>query len=355
MIYTIVQIIIALILIALMGILAYGIYNKNARDIVLDAMKPRTVKKKTKIIDGVFAYDKKAVFNTTDASMGTYVDVNPSINQKGGAVYTYNFWLFMPESTVTSDDKTLTLFNKGSSEMIKYKSEFRCKTNITNSASQPDGWFLIKNPLVRVDYKSNKIEAIIVEFNSIGKPDVYHSGANMADMNCSSSDHVQFDQNLFGIKELSDRTDLLDKWNMITIVVSETTPEPNSVFVSENQVIVKLYLNGYQYLDKNGEIVLSEQSYSTAIKSNRGNLILNPGYKDNAVNAHPNIKHQDSKVAISDLTYFNYTLTDEEIINLFKQGCNKKTALIPSDTNFDSVSYEQSKLELKSMNNPTAL
>ena len=345
MIYTIIQIIIALIVIFLMGIIAYGIYNKNAQEVALDIFKPHTVKKKTTIIDGVFPYEQRAIFNTTDASNGTYIDVNPSVNQAGGAVYTYNFWLFIPEAAEGNKDKTLVLFTKGSSEIIKYKSPFRCNTS-------SEGWFLVKNPLVRLDYNDNKeVDAIIVEFNSISNPDVYHAGANLADNKCGSSDHVKFDANLFGIKNLSQRKELKNKWNMITIVVSETTAEPNSVFLSSNQVIVKLYLNGYQYLDNNGEIVLDEDSLSTAVKSNSGNLILNPGF----AKTNTYIKPQDKSIAISDLTYFNYTLTEQEIISLFKQGCNKKTALLPSEKNFDSASYNEASLEIKGMLDPKAL
>lgn len=348
MIYTIIQIIIALIVIFLMGIIAYGIYNKNAQEVALDIFKPRTVKKKTKIIDGVFPYEQRAaIFNTTDASNGTYIDVNPSVNQAGGAVYTYNFWLFIPETADGDKDQTLVLFTKGSSNIIKYKSLFRCNTS-------SEGWFLVKNPLVRLDYNdSKKVDAIIVEFNSISNPDVYHAGANLADNKCGSSDHVNFDANLFGIKNLSKREELKNKWNMITIVVSETTAEPNSVFLSSNQVIVKLYLNGYQYLGNNGEIVLKENSLSTAIKSNSGNLILNPGFSITKTN--PYIKQQDKSIAISDLTYFNYTLTEQEIISLFKQGCNKKPALLPSEKNFDSASYNEASLEIKGMLDPKAL
>ena len=351
MIYTIIQIIIALILIFLMGIIAYGIYNKNAQEMAIDIFKPNTVKKKTKIIDGVFPYEQTAIFNTTDASNGTYVDVNPSVNQAGGAVYTYNFWLFIPETAQGAAqgavDKTLILFTKGSSEIIKYKSPFRCNT------TSGEGWFLVKNPLVRLDYNNeNKVDAIIVEFNSITNPDVYHAGANLADNKCGSRDHVKFDANLFGIKNLSKRKELQNKWNMITIVVSETSAEPNSVFLSSNQVIVKLYLNGYQYLDSNGEVVLNEDSLSTAIKSNRGNLILNPGSDKDSVTS---IRTSDKSIAISDLTYFNYTLTEQEIISLFKQGCNKKTAMLPSEKNFDSLSVNEASLEIKGMQDPKAL
>ena len=344
MLYVLVQIIFAIILIVLMGVLAYGIYNKNAQEMLLDMINPSSIKKSTQIIDGAYEYkgDNSAKFNTTDKTKGTYVDLSPSINQKGGAVYTYNFWLYFPtDATGVDKDKTLVLFNKGSNTLVKYTSSLRCDTI--------ENWFLVKNPLVRLDFNDSKhIDAIVVEFNSIETPDVFHEGANTGDKDCSG-DMVKKDANLIGIKDLATRTDLLEQWNMITIVVSETSPDDN-VFVSSNQALVKLYLNGYAYLNKDGQL----ENKSTAMKTNNSDLHL--GFSgDTTVStiytgAVPN---ESTKVAISDLTYFNYVLEDKEIIDLFKKGCNKATALIPNENEFENAIDKEATLELKAVNNPT--
>jgi hypothetical protein len=345
MLYVLVQIIFAIILIVLMGVLAYGIYNKNAQEMLLDMINPSSIKKSTQIIDGAYEYkgDNSAKFNTTDKTKGTYVDLSPSINQKGGAVYTYNFWLYFPNAAATGvdKDKTLVLFNKGSNTLVKYTSSLRCDTI--------ENWFLVKNPLVRLDFNDSKhIDAIVVEFNSIETPDVFHEGANTGDKDCSG-DMVKKDANLIGIKDLATRTDLLEQWNMITIVVSETSPDDN-VFVSSNQALVKLYLNGYAYLNKDGQL----ENKSTAMKTNNSDLHL--GFSgDTTVStiytgAVPN---ESTKVAISDLTYFNYVLEDKEIIDLFKKGCNKATALIPNEHEFENAIDKEATLELKAVNKPT--
>jgi len=346
MIYVLIQIIIAIILIVLMGVLAYGIYNKNAREILLDIMTPTTIRKKTKILDGVYEYEigKKVTFNTRDKSKGTYVDLSPSINQKGGSVYTYNFWLYFPEAVNNVNDKTLVLFNKGSDQLVKYSSTYRCDTNENN------GWFLVKNPLVRLDIKGTEIDAIIVEFNSIEHPDVFHAGANTGDKICTGN-MVDKDNNLIGIKDLANRKDLRKQWNMITIIVSETSPD-DDVFVSSNQAVVKLYLNGYAYLDKDGE--LAEKS--TAMKVNNSDLHLGTDKLANNNDALPTTKDAPTKVGISDLTYFNYALEDKEIVSLFKEGCKKSTALIPTTSTFDDGPEKtEASLEIKSHNHPKSL
>ena len=352
MIYVLIQIIIAIILIVLMGVLAYGIYNKNAREILLDIMTPTTIRKKTKILDGVYEYTvgKNVTFNTRDKSKGTYVDLSPSINQKGGSVYTYNFWLYFPKTVpIVGANKTLVLFNKGSDQLVKYSSTYRCDT-MSNK-----GWFLVKNPLVRLDTNGDsKIDAIIVEFNSIEHPDVFHAGANTGDKNCTEN-MIEKDNNLIGIKELSSRNDLEKQWNMITIIVSETSPD-DDVFVSSNQAVVKLYLNGYAYLDKDGE--LAEKS--TAMKVNNSDLHIGTKYStsgdNSALPTSTGAGGDATKVGISDLTYFNYALEDKEIVSLFKEGCKKSTALIPTTSTFDDDPEKtEASLEIKSHDNPTSL
>ena len=349
MIYVLIQIIIAIIIIVLMGVLAYGMYNKNAREILLDIITPTTIKKKTQIIDGVYEYKvgEKISFNTRDKSKGTYVDLSPSINQKGGSVYSYNFWLYFPESVKElTSEKKLVLFNNGSHELVKYNSTYRCDTN------DIEGWFLVKNPLVRLDFNGQrKIDAIIVEFNSIQHPDVFHSGANTGDKNCTG-DMVIRDNNLIGIKDLANRQDLRDQWNMITVVVSETSPE-DDVFVSSNQAVVKLYLNGYAYLNKDGELV----DKSTAMKTNNSDLHIGTDKKHSNNNVLTSgSTGASTEVGISDLTYFNYALEDTEIINLFKGGCNKSTALIPTESKFDTdPEATNASLEMKAHTDPKSL
>lgn len=356
MLYILIQVIIAIILVILMGALAYGIYNKNVQELILDIVKPKIIKKKTKILDGLYSYEKEKVkYNTSDKLSGTYIDLSPSINQNGGAVYTYNFWLFMPaNSSICDRNNDLVLFTRGSEKRIKYNSKFTCNTddnnpiNGTTGPNKDNKWFLVKNPLVRLNITEDyKIDQIVVEINSIEHPEVVHEGANQSDIICS--DNKNTNENLFGIKNLKDRKDLHDKWNMITIVVSETNPSDDILF--KNKSIVKLYLNGYKYLTKHGEAIYdSEDSKSTAIRSNKGNLYLNPQTKDTT-----NSGNDCSKIAISDLTYFNYTLEDKDIISLFKEGCKKTPALIPSETQFDSLSVKQAELEKTNQKHPKQL
>lgn len=338
MLYDLLQIIIALIVIVIMGVLAYSIYNNDASVFIEDATKSIVIKKKVKILDGTFAYDtnKTAVINTTFPYYGNYRDIVPSINQKGGAEYTYNFWIYMDtEGNLGSGNsvKTKVLFVKGSDTRIQYLSD-----NKNNCyASETGGWYLVKNPLVRVNIKSGKVSAIVTEFNTIKSVDAVHDSPEK--INCSSSDINQKDLNMFGIYGLEGRTDLHGRWSMITLVVSETNP--NSDIMFRNEAVVKMYLNGYEYFNKTSDAYYSSGSVTTAMRNNSGNLYINPDKTETDY----------SKLAISDLTYFNYALTDEEVISLHKAGFNKNTAAIPQEMDFDKLSsYDASRIETEKSN-----
>ena len=72
--------------------------------------------------------------------------------------------------------------------------------------------------------------------------------------------------------------------------------------------------------------------------------------------ALPTTKDDATEVGISDLTYFNYALEDKEIVSLFKEGCKKSTALIPTTSTFDDGPEKtEASLEIKSHKHPKSL
>lgn len=333
MLYDILQIVIALIVIALMGVIAYSVYNRDTTGFIEDMTKEVIIKKNVKIIDGTMSFDnsKTAVINTSVPFYGNYREIVPSINQKGGAEYSYNFWLYIPDTAETASVQKV-LFLKGSNILTTYNSKY-------NNCHSTSGWYLVKNPLVRVNIDSTqKLDAIVAEFNTIKSPDAVHESPEI--LNCSSSDLNEKDKNLFGIYGLSNRTDLHNNWSMVTLVVSETNPSSDIMF--RNEAVVKMYLNGYEYFNKTGDAFYSGGTVTTAMRNNNGNLYINPNNTQNSLN----------NVAMADLTYFNYALSDEEVIRLHQAGFNKQTASLPQKIEFDNIGGgEAVKLETEKSNN----
>ena len=93
------------------------------------------------------------------------------------------------------------------------------------------------------------------------------------------------------------------------------------------------------------------------MKVNNSDLHIGTEYTNNNNNALPTNGTPDSTdVGISDLTYFNYALEDKEIVSLFKEGCKKSTALIPTTSTFDDGPEKtEASLEIKSHNHPSSL
>lgn len=330
-----VQFISAILIITILGIIAYSIYNKEIQQTLYDMTKPVVIKTKTNIFDGVMPLTAtvKPVYDTVDDSSGTYRNLSPSVNQKGGSEYSYNFWILNNKLKQEAINNSIVLFLRGNNNSVNYKSTYNCM------ASGSKNWFLVKNPLVRLYVNDNsKIESVITEFNSITHPDAFHFNSEKPD--CTSDNHEKKFGNHIGIYGLSKRKELEDKWIMITIVVQETNPSNDILF--RNKGLVKMYLNGFENLNKDVEI---KYDGSTAMKHNQGKLYINPD-PDNPDNSDE--VYNDMNIQMADLSYFNYALSKDEIINLHKSGFNISPAAIPNENTNDLFLTEKASLDLSS-------
>ena len=374
MLNTIIQIILSIFLISIMAFIGYSIYN---REFINSISISNTNKKITKIFSGIFDYSDNSnidieTYNKTDFS---YLDINPSINQNGGAEYSYNFWLFFKPTTlltsglpdvittgesgahisdalidnggyrtisgqITADKKHMqyiVLFYKGESIPIisNITNEYDCNTTETIF----DYPILVKNPLIKI---KNDCTEIIVEFNNINHPDTYNStGAKTIDC-ASDSGYNDRNHNKFGIKNI-DVDKYKEKFNMITVVFQEN-PKIDNIF-NNNKSNCKVYLNGDLKSDKLSNTNSIEDAEiknfkSRAMRSNLSKLHINP----KKINGHISKKTLDDKITeisplqMADLTYYNYALTTSEIKRLYKNGFNKYNATIKKKI---SKSYEK--------------
>lgn len=331
MLNDILQVIISLLLITLLGIYAYSTYNKDVQDMIKEMTTPISVKKRVDVFKGVFSCNATGAYNTRDEISGNFLDIRPSINQNGGAEYSYNFWLYIPEiSGIAADQqlanmKSYVLFVKGSKQKVAYNSPYNCDNFKNNNI-----WYLVKNPLVKVVVNnSHKITSVVVEFNSITFPDAIHASPDQP--TCSSPDiHIQ-QQNSIGIHGIDERGTLANKWIMITIVCKETNPSADILF--QNKAVVSLYLNGFEYLNRNAYVDYSGSVSSTAMRHNIGNLYINPD----------NVGKEILKFA--NLSYFNYAITKDEVLTLYKEGFTKAPAPIPQETSMGPLDYNTSGID----------
>lgn len=320
---TFLQVLIAVLILIVMMVIAFYIYNKEYVDAIQTGS---TLKKKTDIFVGIkdFKSANNEIYNTTDIDSFTYRNLGPAINQHAGAEFTYNFWLFksnaiatepkMNQELIRTDtglgDKDIVLFMRGSDRLVTYKNQ--CNQNKTD--------VLIKCPLVKLERGA---DILTVELNTIQGPD------GVREMSRNTCDDKKIDWNAMNSHKLSVRGlrgyNFDNKWFMVTVIVKDMAPtEPIPM---RNKVNVKIYVNGIKELERMVDGRLAQTGGSeTALRQNAGHLYVAPVLKIGTANV-PNYKsYKQRSLMMADLAYYNHSLTPEEIKALFDAKYTKKVA-----------------------------
>ena len=349
MINTIIQIILSIFLISIMAFIGYSVYNN---EFLSSIVLTNTNKKITKIFTGIMDYSKETDidFETYDKNDYSYLDINPSINQNGGAEYSYNFWLFFTfgknyttiiskpddinkklEKTynttsklVENSKKYIILFYKGEKQSVLISNNYgyECENEIV---SEPK--ILVKNPLIKI---RNDAKEIVVEFNNINYPETYNANNNIK-INCQNMEDLNNKRNInkFGIKDI-DVDNYKDKFNMVTVVFQEQAKSDN--LFNSNKSNCKVYFNGELKADKLANTNSMEDDEinsfkSRVMKSNLSRLHINPS--DNQTISKVKLMDDITELPalqMADLTYYNYALTNADIKQLYNSGFNKYDA-----------------------------
>jgi hypothetical protein len=359
-----IQIILSIFLIAVMALISYSVYNKE----ILKGIKvSNSTRKITSIFNGIFNFDRSIIEQETQNMNDlSYLDINPSINQNGGAEYSYNFWLYFDvniEDTIIAKSKysTLALANPSNYQYayinLFYKGDRVLNTDATQyhthkyecnklaDSVKLDPVVLLKNPLVKI---RNDAKEIIIEYNNINFPETYNSTS--MPLNCDESSMATRNINKFGIKQI-DVSNTKKLYNMITIVFQEVPPNENAI--NANKANCRVYFNSTLIEDRVANVssienINDNSSFkSRVMRTNNSKLRindyrLNSSINDSSIKAEPESSGSGSvrkdAIKMADLTYFNYALNQMEINSLYKAGFNKYTAQLtemPTDA-FDT-------------------
>jgi hypothetical protein len=318
----VVQIILAIVLTFMLLFIAYALYNYESLQIL---QQRNNIRKEITIFDGIMDFaNTQWTFNTYNKSLISYKDLTPSINQNGGAEYSYNFWIYKDHanlSNISSSDVVLLL--RGNNVKIPYLNNTNCE--VVNNGS----YILVKNPLIRM--KSDGT-AIIVEYNTITNPDSYREyGAN--EINCSTNNWYDNNKGLLGIYNLEEYV-YDKKWFMFTVVLQEISPDNDLLF--KNRTNCKMYINGINVLDRTVESPYNGSYGSAVMKHTRAPLYVNPGdifSKTGNTGDNPFTVQGDggSGLQMANLSYYNYALTELDIVSLFNKEFTKSQAIVPID------------------------
>lgn len=317
-----IQAILGIFVVLILLLIAFMIYNYERLNIIRNS---KSIRKKIPIFKGIYDYSMyhKTEYNTFLENTNTYRDLAPSINQSGGAEYSYNFWLKINRKALleaNTHGEDIILFLRGSMLQIPYKND---GTGGANCILKKNGkYILVKNPLIRM---KNDGTSIIVEYNTLTNPDAYRSDGTTL-VKCDTGKWDDRNGGLLGIYNMTS-SEYDNKWFMFTVVIREITPE-NDV-LNKFKTSCKIYLNGINMLDRVVEAPFNGASDkspgSAAMKHNKSPLYLNPGNlllwseRNNEIFTNSEL----SPLLMSDLTYFNYATNDNQIKTLFKSGFSK--------------------------------
>jgi hypothetical protein len=314
-----IQVIISLIILLLMGYIGYNIYLIELQNMFNGESD---IRKEVNVLSGTYDFSNSEVkYNTSDPSQLNFKDIKPSINQEGGAEYSYNFWLNVNQEMIkdpSSIDKDIILFFKGEKNFYyNNKTNFNCANVLTKN----NPVILTKNPLVRLSGDGRKIA---VEYNNIHTSDSYQHGSKYTNCTYINSSTVwnNKNKNILGIYDI----EFNNKWFMVTIVMKEVADSNN--ILSLNRASCKLYVNGIKLLDRKVETKYGMDRYSATFKNNASHFYINPNIDKNNIEINPYYKvTTETALRMADVKYYNYAINDDMITSLYNKGFNMEVAV----------------------------
>jgi len=378
------QVIIALIILLLMGYVAYNIYLIELHHMFKGN---NDIRKETEIFNGIIDFNdvRELKYNTKNRSHEKYRDISPSMNQQGGAEYTYNFWLYVDQGRITQlkneKKKDILLFLKGEKQFY-YNNDlnYNCMYKSADPFTTKHPVLLTKNPLVRLSADGKNLA---VDYNNILSPESYQNNSKYN--RCDSIDNNKLwwdrNKNMIGVYDI----EFSNKWFMVTIVMKEVADNNN--ILTKNRAICRIFINGLLIFENKLETIYgsNQDIYSATFKNNNSPLYINPifnmksseksGARSSARAMHTieqnlpyldmNFVKYDEKynvdnpndisgiIKMGDLKYYNYALEADAINQLFRNGLKNVKLDVNKEakyTNLNMLSaYELEKNEIKSL------
>ena len=271
------QVFVGLLVVLAIYVIAMKVMNADKMHIdeKLDQSIPRQVQVIDGSIDASFAQNLR--FNTNIPFANNYMPIKPSTNRRGGAQFTYSFWIYVgnPQAVV---DKCI--FIKGDPKLY------------TVERTMNDPAYLKQGETVAVRTRARTVYCPMVSFGS--KPQEFAISFNRLDDIHTKMDvlRVVSDKNTMRQNMLSMFS---GQWVCVTIVFEDNIP----INDFEDGIMVRFFVN---------DVLYQTNRFSGALKQNQGDLVFFP---DDAVL---------SSVKISDFEYFNYAISNDQIVTKVRKG-----------------------------------
>ena len=355
MLLTLVQVLIALVIVIVLFVIAFYIYN---REYITAIQTASQLRKRVDIFKGIkdLKYNKNELYDTYDKTHPTYKDLQISVNQKGGAEFTYNFWIYKDNTINLTRDTLPIKTDQGlrTDDIILLLKGIKKTYSYRGLCGTPKNDVLVKCPLIKLQ---SDLDVMTVEINTVSSPDGVHE---MSRNTCSdaSKDWRKMNSHILAIEGLS-KPNFDKKWFMVTVVMQDVTPVDPLPF--RNRVRIMIYVNGVIELDRYVDGRLSSVADDASIiRQNMAPLYVAPTLKVDRSGTEVTIELPASipekSLYMADLSYHNYALPIEEIKALHKDGFTKTVAPSVADTENtrnvinemeNSVSFTDGKQQLR--------
>jgi hypothetical protein len=291
-----------------MIVLNMSLWVSRRDRLVPDGRLGMEMEKEVAIIDGyaMSSFVSRKTWTTVNPYSKHYLPLKRSYNRKGGAQFSYSFWMQL-EDTSSENVANKIILLRGDTKQYTYTRTRKIHSDLdmlqgtldANAATQSvdKTTELIKCPLIRF---GDTYDTIVVEFNTIHDPD--HTIV-VRPRNTVASDPQYDDTTL--------RKNLVklgqNKWVMYTFTFQDNV----AINDFEDGIIMRCFVN---------DVLYHSATVKSTLRLNLGNLYVMPP-RDGA-SGDANIQ----LAKIGNLNYYNYALSVKMVADLYKRGHPKYLA-----------------------------
>ena len=312
-----IQVAVGLVIVLCIYMLALWIIQRD--QLVSDVNALREPRLQVKVLDGYSTGHALAdrTWSTINQDAANFVSLKRSYNRRGGAQFSYSFWM---QISKTTDDNVgeRTILLRGDKDVYKWARMtstdpgFTTVGNATKSETFSD--LLVKSPRIRF---GGSYGTFVVELNTLADPNAkIFIGSNAAptfDGTLVPADKAAKDPTLRHNALALTR----GKWAMYTFTFEDHV----AINDFEDGIMVRFYLNDTLY---------HTQALRSSMRQNYGDLYLMPtisapkqqGFMSSQAILAQNEAEQSSVLngTIGNLSYFNYALSMRDVHSMFRNG-----------------------------------
>lgn len=251
--------------------------------LVVDDINDKDPKEMTKIVDG-YVFTTLAAnrsWSTLNPEAMNFVKLPRSYNRKGGAQFTYSFWLYM-DDTSSENVANKDILLRGDNRVYTFQKVTDYDDGMIRDTIKQDVTdVLIKSPRIRF---GPTYDSFVVELNTLHNPDEKIFISPM-----SSSDDATLRHNVLKLMQ--------HRWAMFTFTFEDNV----AINDFEDGILVRFYVN---------DLLYGTYTIRSTLRQNRGDFYLMQTSGDMGI----------KNGRIGDVYHYNYAISHAMVRDMFKKG-----------------------------------